>query len=135
MALQEEGLAGCARGIGVSTLRGTIGPGSQLFSYNEFKRLAVERGAEAKAHTTHIGCALASAVVSIAVVNPTDVVRTRLFNAPDGWYKNGLDCAQQLVRNEGPAAFYKGALTHYMRLGPHMVFVFGILEQFKIWFN
>ena len=27
---------------------------------------------------------------------------------------------------------YKGALTHYLRLGPHMVLVFGILEQLKL---
>jgi hypothetical protein len=83
--LRDEGIAGLSRGIGVSTLRGTVGPGSQLFSYNEFKRMAVERGAVASDHSTHIMCALASAVVSIVVVNPTDVVRTRLFNAPDGW--------------------------------------------------
>ena len=83
---------------------------------------------------THIVCALFSAGVSIACVNPTDVVRTRLFNAPEGWYKSGFDAARQLVQTEGPTAFYKGALTHYLRLGPHMVLVFGILEQFKKWF-
>ena len=39
--------------------------------------------------------------------------------------------AAQLLRTEGPLAFYKGSVTHFLRLGPHMVLVFGILEQFK----
>lgn len=55
----------------------------------------------------------------------------RLYNAPPGWYSSGLDAAAQLASLEGPLAFYKGALTHYLRLGPHMVLVFGILEQLK----
>ena len=47
-------------------------------------------------------------------------------------YSGGADAAAQLVALEGPRAFYKGALTHYLRLGPHMVLVFGILEQLKL---
>ena len=70
--------------------------------------------------------------MSVACVNPTDVVRTRVYNAPaDRPYASGLDAALQLVRTEGPLAFYKGSVTHFLRLGPHMVLVFGILEQFK----
>ena len=68
----------------------------------------------------------------ILCVNPVDVVRTRLYNAPPGRYSGGADAAAQLVTLEGPLAFYKGALTHYLRLGPHMVLVFGILEQLKL---
>ncbi len=39
------------------------------------------------------------------------------------WYSSGFDVARQLVANEGLFAFYKGAGTHYLRLGPHMVLV------------
>jgi hypothetical protein len=70
--------------------------------------------------------------VSVLCVNPVDVVRTRLYNAPPGRYTGGADAAAQLVALEGGRAFYKGALTHYLRLGPHMVLVFGILEQLKL---
>ena len=76
-------------------------------------------------------CALASASVSVACVNPADVTRTRLYNAPPGRYTGAIDAAMVLLRIEGPLAFYKGALTHFLRLGPHMVLVFGILEQMK----
>ena len=78
-------------------------------------------------------CALASAAVSVACVNPVDVVRTRLYNAPPGRYASGVEAGLALAQTEGLFAFYKGALTHYLRLGPHMVLVFGILEQLKKW--
>ena len=62
------------------------------------------------------------------------VTRTRLYNAPPGRYAGGVDAAWQVVASgEGLLAFYKGALSHYLRLGPHMVLVFGILEQLKLW--
>ena len=60
------------------------------------------------------------------------VTRTRLYNAPPGRYAGGVDAALALARIEGPTAFYKGSLTHFLRLGPHMVLVFGILEQIKM---
>ena len=128
---RTEGLAGMLRGIGVSTLRGLLGPGSQVVAYGECKSAAVARGADGGAASTHVACALASAAVSIVCVNPVDVVRTRLYNAPPGRYSGGTDAALALVRTEGALAFYKGALTHFLRLGPHMVLVFGILEQLK----
>lgn len=128
---RDEGFGGLSRGVGVSTLRGILGPGSQIVAYGEFKTAAVTRGADAAASSTHVACALLSAVVSVAFVNPVDVTRTRLYNAPPGRYASGVDAALALVRTEGPLAFYKGALTHYLRLGPHMVLVFGILEQIK----
>ena len=94
-------------------------------------------GFETGAVGTHVGCSLASAAVSVAVVNPVDVIRTRLFNQPYGpdgrglWYKSGFDAGAKVVSVEGPLALYKGAGSNFLRLGPHMVFVFVILEQFK----
>ena len=60
------------------------------------------------------------------------MTRTRLYNAPPGRYASGLDAARVLASVEGPLAFYKGALTHFLRLGPHMILVFGFLEQIKL---
>ena len=128
---RDEGLAGLTKGLGVSTLRGILGPGSQIVAYGELKTAAVAQGADGAAASTHVACALGSAVVSVSFVNPVDVTRTRLYNAPPGRYASGVDAALALARTEGAFAFYKGALTHFLRLGPHMVLVFGILEQIK----
>jgi hypothetical protein len=76
--------------------------------------------------------------VSVSVVNPVDVCRTRLFNQPVDpltgqglWYRNGTDALRKVTQTEGPTALYKGAGSHFLRLGPHMVLVFVFLEQFK----
>jgi solute carrier family 25 protein 34/35 len=172
---RTEGLSGAFRGVATSTLRGMLGPGSQIYAYGEIKSWAVSRGASANSSATHVACALASASVSVLCVNPVDVTRTRcvsrtptralcppllpspqslvrhavkapqaakervleshsgsLYNAPAGRYAGGVDAAMALVQTEGPLAFYKGSLTHFLRLGPHMVLVFGILEQMKL---
>ena len=49
------------RGIGTSTLRGILGPGSQLIAYNEPKAAAVARGADAVgSRDARLRCALAT---------------------------------------------------------------------------
>jgi len=80
--VKDEGFAGMTRGILTSTVRGCIGPGSQVVAYGEMKAALVERGWSGGSILTHVPCALASAAISIAVVNPVDVVRTRVYNAP-----------------------------------------------------
>ena len=45
---------------------------------------------------------------------------------------NALDAARKILATEGPLGFYKGAGSHYLRLGPHMVLVFVILEQLRL---
>lgn len=119
-------------------MRGFLGPGSQIVAYKLLKDRAVDQLRwSATAVSTHVGVSLCSAAISIACVNPVDVIRTRVYNQPFGpdgrglWYSGGVDAAQQLVKTEGPTAFYKGAGTHFLRLGPHMVLVFMILERLK----
>ena len=69
--------------------------------------------------------------------NPADVLRTRIYNQPVDakgnpvLYKNGADAFLKIFRTEGVFALYKGAWSHYMRLGPHLVLVFFFLEKYK----
>jgi len=51
-------------------------------------------------------------------MNPTDVVRTRIYNQPKegkGLYKNGYDAYVKIVRYEGFLALYKGIRQIYTR--------------------
>lgn len=50
---------------------------------------------------------------------PCDVVKNRYQTAPDGMYPNGvIDIIRQLLKNEGPLAFYKGIIPVLMRSFP-----------------
>lgn len=139
--VQREGIAGLYKGVSVNITRGILGPGTQLPVYNAMKE---SEGLHRLLHTEgdgwqkHTVCALGSAAVSIMCFNPVDIIRTRLYNQPldeksgKGLkYRNGRDAAMKIMSVEGPMAFYKGGLTHFGRLGPHMVLVFVFLEQLK----
>jgi solute carrier family 25 oxoglutarate transporter 11 len=55
---------------------------------------------------------------------PFDFVKTRLqrqTKLPDGTkpYKNSIDCAIKVARQEGLLRFYRGFGTYYVRIAPH----------------
>lgn len=55
---------------------------------------------------------------------PFDFIKTRLqkqTRGPDGKlpYKSMLDCAQKVIKEEGPLRFYRGFTTYYVRIAPH----------------
>jgi len=82
----------------------------------------------------HIGASLLAGMAVTAAINPIDVVNTRLWNQPvvggrGTLYTSALDCAFKTLTTEGPAGLYKGALAHFLRVGPHTVLTFLILEQ------
>ena len=78
-----------------------------------------------------------------------DVVRPRLYNQPVAapgasggsgvrggrgggtLYRGAVHAFGRILSCEGPLAFYKGAFTHWLRLGPQVTLVFVFLEQFK----
>ncbi|XP_030383833.1 mitochondrial uncoupling protein 4C-like [Scaptodrosophila lebanonensis] len=59
-----------------------------------------------------------------ALSSPADVVKSRMMNQPidehgrGQRYKNSLICFQQLVRDEGVLAMYKGFVPYWLRCGP-----------------
>ena len=75
-----EGLTGLFKGVRVNAVRGILGPGTQLPAYNYLKTLIneAERFQALTLHVRHAICAVGSAAISIACVNPVDVVRTRM---------------------------------------------------------
>merc|ERR1711936_1072109 len=81
------------------------------------------------------GCAAGS--ISAAVVNPADVVKTRLQllnkGAGEENYNGIVDAFREILKNEGPSAFFKGAMVRMIVIAPlfgiaQMVYFFGIAE-------
>ena len=46
-------------------------------------------------------------------------------------YNGTLDCFRQIVTKEGPLALWKGFMPCWMRIGPHTLVTFVIMEQIK----
>nr|DBA34200.1 TPA: hypothetical protein GDO54_001782 [Pyxicephalus adspersus] len=60
---------------------------------------------------------------------PLDVIKTRMQGLEAYKYKNTFDCASQILRNEGPLAFYKGTIPRLGRVCLDVAIVFVIYEE------
>ena len=133
--LREEGARGLWKGLPPSVLRLALGSSGQLASYSQIKEWALARG-YADGVPLHLATSFASVVFGVTAMNPVDVIRTRVYNQPSGarrLYRNALDCAWKIARQEGVLAFYKGWGAHYLREAPHVALLFVFLEQLKKW--
>ena len=141
MLPRDEGVRGAYAGAEASAMRSSINTAVNLTTYTTVKEFLVSSkllGAwEETSSVVHLSSALASATAGCAVTHPLDVMRTRLYMQPKDAQGNGklykglIDCAQQVARKEGLRGFYKGFQAHFMRIGPHLVLTFYMLEQFK----
>merc|ERR1719447_2300100 len=75
--------------------------------------------------------------ISAPVVNPADVIKTRLQLLNKGVgeesYNGIVDAFKKILKNEGPKAFFKGAMVRMIVIAPlfgiaQMVYFFGIAE-------
>ncbi|KAJ8263471.1 hypothetical protein COCON_G00159280 [Conger conger] len=60
---------------------------------------------------------------------PLDVIKTRMQGLEAYKYKSTVDCAVQIFRHEGPAAFYKGTIPRLGRVCLDVAIVFIIYEE------
>lgn len=133
--IKAEGIKGLWRGVDGAIPRVMVGSGSQLSTYDATKRLLLSRGIFIEGIGLHFASSMISGLVVTTIMNPFDVVSTRLYNQPQGterMYKGPLDCFAKTWRAEGLGGFYKGWLAHYTRLGPHTVLTLVFWEQTKI---
>ncbi|XP_077353128.1 tricarboxylate transport protein B, mitochondrial [Festucalex cinctus] len=60
---------------------------------------------------------------------PLDVIKTRMQGLEAHKYKDTLDCAVQIMKHEGPRAFYKGTVPRLGRVCLDVAIVFVIYEE------
>ena len=75
------------------------------------------------------------AVASITVAAPLDVIKTRIQNKSFSSTDSGLSILNDLVRNEGFSAFFKGLSPKIIVVGPKLVFSFTIAQQMMSYFE
>ncbi len=142
------GLRGLYKGVGAASLRTGVGSATQLATYDAWKEglaalplFAPGDGDGGGAHPAllHLAASLATSLAVVVVMNPLDVLMTRVYNqGVDARgrglrYRGAWDCLRQTLRTEGPGALAKGFGAHYLRVGPHTVLTFVFLEQVRSW--
>lgn len=121
--LREEGARGLWRGLSATTCVRIVG-GCGYFASNEaFKKALHARlppGDSRWAATRNVLLAggLAGICYWIPAGLPFDTIKSRMMAAPAGRYSGFLDCARALLREGGPAAFYRGASAAVLRAFP-----------------
>lgn len=119
---REGGVRGLWQGVTASIPRISVGSAAQLVTYT-YVRDTLDKNTRFRAGSWQnnvMGAALSGFVVAV-MINPLDVVSTRLYNqsVQARLYSGYMDCVKKIVMKEGLSAFYKGLFAQYLRIGPH----------------
>ncbi|XP_077428437.1 solute carrier family 25 member 55a isoform X2 [Vanacampus margaritifer] len=126
--LRTQGIQGLYKGLGATLMRDV--PFSVVYfplfaNLNRLGQPSAEQSSPCY-WAFLSGCAAGSAAA--VVVNPCDVVKTRLQSLNKGsaeeTYGGVMDCASKILRKEGPSAFLKGAGCRALVIAP----LFGIAQ-------
>ncbi|KAJ1944411.1 Mitochondrial oxaloacetate carrier protein, partial [Linderina macrospora] len=138
---REGGLRGLYRGMDAAMMRAGAGSSVQLATYDQCKSSIAKRlshrGLDGNSMATHFLASMVTGFFVCLVMNPFDVVSTRMYNqkaaagGQGALYRNPLQCFYKTVSTEGFMSLYKGFLAHYLRLGPHTILMFVFMEQIK----
>ncbi|KAF8946113.1 Mitochondrial dicarboxylate transporter [Haplosporangium gracile] len=129
--IKEEGPAQLMRGLGPNMNRAILMTSSQLVSYDGFKRQLLATPWFKDNLATHFASSLLAGLVATTVCAPLDVLKTRIMNS-SGSSTSSTQMFFHIVKSEGPAALFKGWLPAFLRLGPHTIVTFIVLEQLKV---
>ncbi|XP_076266708.1 solute carrier family 25 member 35-like [Rhynchophorus ferrugineus] len=125
----KHGIFGLWRGVSGTMLRAVVGSSSQLTTFALTKdKLKENEFLKQSPVLTSLVASVFSGLVQTIMINPFDVVSTRLYNQEVDVNGKGVlyggvtDCFGKILRTEGFQGMYKGVVANYMRLAPHSLF-------------
>jgi len=68
------------------------------------------------------------AVASIVATNPLDVIKTRVQSRHVDDPRSGMSLVKDLLKDEGPTAFFKGVTPKTLLIGPKLIFSFFVAQ-------
>ncbi|CAD5211072.1 unnamed protein product [Bursaphelenchus okinawaensis] len=130
---KEEGLRALWRGCIPTIGRAMVVNAAQLATYSQAKQAILATQYLEDGIFCHFVASMISGLATTIASMPVDIAKTRIQNMKviDGKpeYSGAVDVLKKVVKNEGFFALWKGFTPYYMRLGPHTVLTFIILEQ------
>lgn len=127
---KAEGIKGLFRGVDAAILRTGAGSAAQLPLYNFTKyemmksHLFPDQGPG-----LHLSASVVAGFGVGIVMNPWDVILTRVYNQKGDLYKGPVDCFIKTIKSEGIFALYKGFGAQILRIAPHTVLTLMFMEQ------
>jgi len=132
---KEEGVLTMWRGCSPTVVRAMILNAVQLGVYSQSKEMLLATGKFKDGLFLHSITSLISGFWCTVVSLPVDITKTRIQTMTAGQYKGAIDCVVKTVQKEGVLSLWKGFTPYFLRLGPHTILTFVILEQFNKTFS
>ncbi|KAJ9469174.1 putative mitochondrial 2-oxoglutarate/malate carrier protein [Diplonema papillatum] len=139
--VRSEGVTQLYRGLRPLVARGCFVTAGQFTTYDVAKRALMERFGYGDSTRTHLMASTAAGTVSTLIVNPMDVIKSRMMQSQTmpanvaitslTHYTSDWDCVVKTWKYEGVRGFYKGLLPCFMRQCPQVIFMWMIFEQYK----
>lgn len=126
---KNEGFKGLYRGVDAAILRTGAGSSVQLPIYNMAKHFLLNNDIMKDGTGLHLMASTISGIGVGIVMNPWDVILTRIYNQKGDLYKGPVDCFIKTVRIEGVSALYKGFEAQLFRIAPHTILCLTLMEQ------
>ncbi|KAI5054882.1 hypothetical protein GOP47_0030027 [Adiantum capillus-veneris] len=128
--VKQEGVKALWTGLGPNVARNAIINAAELASYDQVKQTLLKLPGFSDNVVTHVLSGLGAGFIAVCVGSPVDVVKSRMMGNSTA-YTSTIDCFVKTLKNDGPAAFYKGFVPNFGRLGSWNVIMFLTLEQVK----
>ncbi|CAK9439982.1 uncharacterized protein LODBEIA_P40820 [Lodderomyces beijingensis] len=128
---KSEGPRSLFRGLSPNLVRGVLMTASQVVTYDGAKSVLMDQlSMDPAKKSTHFSASLIAGLVATTVCSPADVVKTRIMNSK-GSGQGALSILKSALKNEGVGFMFRGWLPSFMRLGPHTIVTFLVLEQLR----
>ncbi|ESN96467.1 hypothetical protein HELRODRAFT_67929, partial [Helobdella robusta] len=135
--IKQNGLRGCYQGLTATMMKQGTNQAIRFFVVESLKELY--RGdAHSSTPVSKLWTGLFGAIAGACSVfgnTPLDVVKTRMQGLEAHKYKHTFDCAVQIMKHEGPRAFYKGTIPRLSRVCLDVGITFMIYDSFMEFFN
>lgn len=126
----EEGFRRLFSGATTATGRGFLMTIGQIAFYEQVKLMLLQSGYFKDDPRLHFVSSLIAGGIATTLTQPLDVLKTRAMNAQPGEYKSQWEIVRHVAKM-GPLGFFKGFVPAFVRVGPHTVLTFLLLEQLR----
>jgi hypothetical protein len=116
----DEGPRALLRGSDALVLRGSLLSMGHLSGYDGAKTWAKAHGVAREGLVLHVAASFVGALLGCTLAAPGDRIMTEYQTAPQRGlhYRNGVHCALEIARKEGPAGFLRGWWPLFLRIAP-----------------
>lgn len=131
---REEGFRRLFSGATTATGRGFLMTIGQIAFYDQVKTMLLSTGHFKDDPRLHFLSSLAAGAIATTLTQPLDVIKTRSMNAKPGEFSSLFAIVSHTAKL-GPMGFFKGFVPAFVRLGPHTILTFILLEQMRLKFG